>query len=89
MKNESNVPPNQPEREVKGAGAKNDAPQKPAKITTRRIPTLPELRERAMGAIQRFKESQRLPIISRLMDKKNPPTDVPPDGMDFANFYRL
>jgi hypothetical protein len=83
MNNETNEP------QKTAAGMMRSMVNMAAKITTKHVPTLPELRERAMSAIARFKQSQRLPLLSQLTGKEQQLPDVPPDGLDIANFYRL
>jgi len=41
------------------------------------------------GAIQRFKESQRLPLLSRLLEAKGQPAPAIPADLELGNFYHL
>ena len=47
------------------------------------------VRHTQAAIIEIFKKSQRLPLVSQLMKDGQWNPQVPPDGMDLGNFYRI
>ena len=70
--------------------ASNDD-QKKKRTTAMMLLQLPRTASQALvkGVIQQFKQSQRLPLVSRLLDSRSQLLREPPPEMDFANFHHL